>query len=312
MALSEQTITELSDAANAGELVGHEKLFPVIQKVFTEKGYNILDGKGREELLENFKKSELPKLVGEETKNIHGYYDKDLKEVFGEDSDLIKPREGESKTYHVNKRLLKELYKEKKELEEKLAKGDHKEFYENKIQETEQKAQRLIEEEQKKYKELEGQLSGFQKENKFNEVFTPIYSKIDPSNLEDEMFKEAQKSIKEHVLKSSKVEDGTLVMTNQDGSIMKDESFKPVTVAAYLESKFKSKFKKEDNGGGGTGGDGGGGTDPSKVTVDNFNPQGAKTKSELIDAIRKAGIPQYDPRYAEIYATFTRKLQIKS
>lgn len=314
MPLSEQTITELSDAANAGELVGHEKLFPVIQKVFTEKGYNIMDEKSRNEFLENYKTSELPKLVGEETKKIHSAYDNDLKELLGEGNELLKPKEGESKSYHINKRVLSTLLKEKKELEEKLAKGDHKEFYEKKIQEVQEQARLALESKQKDLETLNGKLSSFEKETKFIDAFSPIRSKIDESHLKDEMFIEAERAIKEQVLKNSKVENGTYVMTNPDGSVMKDEFFKPVTVQAYLEKKFSGKFKKAAEGGGGTGEGGNTGpvSDPSKLTPENWTPGNVTSKAELQQAMAKAGLSMgtTQEQYVKIYAHYAKALKL--
>jgi len=295
-----------------GKIVGDEKIFPVLSKAITEKGYHILDQKGRDELLANYLNSEKPKILGEATSVIHSAYDKDLKEIYGESSDLLKPRDGETKSYHVNKRIHKEQLQTIKELQEKLAKGDHKDFYESKIKETETKYQLSIAEKQKELEALKKEILGSQKESKFSEAFNPLLSRIDPSILSDDMFKDASSAIKEYVLNNSKMEDGAFVMVGKDGMVLKDASFKPVTVAAYLEDRYKSKFKKDDQGGAGTGG----GTkpvgNPSAITTENFNPGDVKTKADLMKAIVGVGIPAQSPKFFEIFAHFQQKLKLAS
>lgn len=308
----EEIQAELSKPEVVEKVISDEKLFPVISGAIGKKGYQILDEKSKTELLENYKKNELEKVIGEETNKLHSYYDNDLKEIYGE-SDAIKPRDGEKKTYHVNKRLHQENIKKIKDLEEKVAKGDHKEFYEGKLAEAEQKYLKAIETEQKKYQELEGKFSNTQKETNFIEAYTPVRAKFDPAKIDalgEDLFKDTERSVKEEIIKNSKIEEGKLVRTNPDGSVMKDENFKPVLVSDFLNKKFANLFKKEDAGGGGTGDQGEKKpADPDKITVETFDTKGAKTKSELIDALTSQGLSPGTPKFTEIYSHYVKQVK---
>lgn len=308
----EEIQSSITNPEILGKIVSDEKIFPVITEAIKGRGFHILDEKGREELLSNYLNSEKPKLIGEFTKEIHSAYDKDLKEVYGESSDLLKPRDGETKSYHVNKRIHKEQLQTIKDLQEKLAKGDHKDFYEGKIRETETKAQQAIAEKQKELESLRNVILGSQKESKFMEAFTPLLGRMEPSVLSDDLFKDASATIKDFVLSNSKMEDGQFVMVGKDGMVLKDSSFKPVTVAAYLENRYKSKFKKEDQGGAGTGGGAKPTTNPNEITVETFNPGDVKTKADLMKSIVGAGIPSQSPKFFELFAHFAQKLKLTS
>lgn len=301
MPFSEEQINEITQ--NAGELVGNETVLPVLREAFKSKGFHVMNDDDRISLLENYKASEMPKLISEETKTIHGHYDKDLAEIYGQDNELIKPKEGESKTYQINKRLHQHNLAKIKELEAKLAAGDHKEFYEKKLQEEQEKARLAIEAERKKASEIESNFAKMQKEIKLGEIYAPIKAKVDPARLEDDLFLESEKSIKQFALSNSGIVDGQYVMLNEDGSVMKNESYQPILVADFLTKKFQSAFKKDPPSGGGTKpGDGkGGNVDLNNLSKETYDPGNVTSKSELIDAMARDGISTANPKYPEIF-----------
>lgn len=293
--------------------VNNEELFPVISEAIAKKGFSLLDESGRNQLIDNYKKSDdFKKSIDEVTSNYHSYYDKDLKEVFGEDSDMIKPREGETKTYHVNKRILKEQRSKISELEDKIAKGgDHKDFYEGKLKEEEIRFQKTLQSVEKQLEEARNEVATSKKMSALQDVYAPIKSKIDPERIDD-IFLEAEKAVQKNVLANSKMEDGTLVMLKEDGSVMKDDMFRPVTVAAYLEGKYSKVFKKDEPSGAGTNSSGSNKPlNPDGITVENFNPGDVKSKGDLIDALHNAGLESGTPKFSEIFAHWQKKMELK-
>lgn len=287
-----------------------ENAFKVISESLSKKGYSLMDEKARNELITNFKSSaDFKSEIENVTKTYHSNYENDLKEVFGHDSDLIKPKEGESKVFHINKRILKDQAAKIKELEEKISKGgDHKDFYESKLKEAEEKYRGQLEKQKEEFNKLQSSFEATQKTTKFIEEYSPIKAKIDPSRI-DEIFLEAEKFNQEFILKNSRIENGELVMLTPDGEVQKDAMFKPITAKAFLEKKFEKLFKKEDAGGGGTDPKGQVITDPSKVTVENFILGEAKTKAELIDKIHSAGIESGTAKFAELFHHFGKTMK---
>lgn len=253
------------------------------------------------------------KLISPVVKEVHDAYDKDYKELFGED----KP-EG-VKTYEAYKQKIQslkdggasksEIEKLKKEADEWKNKAENNEsvkHYKELYEQTNQKFQTREQELQKELEETKTQAQQSMVKNEFSSALSQF--KLNDS-LNENLKNDTINRIISNLATNSNVTDGITVFKDGDGKTILNDLNAPITAKELLERELK-RYELLDEGSKKPGG----GSDGTKTSSINKTDDGkealvldatnVKTKTELTkaidDALNKEGIPLYSKRGNEL------------
>lgn len=237
------------------------------------------------------------------TSTIHGQYDKDLAELFGED---YKRNQGEH-TYEAMKRIGKakiQAYTSKvAELEQAIAKGDHSGALKKQLEDLQTSFQKKVEDLTNENNTLKTGVENGSKQSALNAAYGEI-TKDFVKNLPP-MFDFTKKALLDQVLSTVVIKDGVAYKGENGVPAIDTTTFKPVTLVDHLKTIFKDVIDtKKPAGGAGSGGAGGNPPiDPNTITEVNFvRGENVKTPQDLLGQMLEMGIIKGSPVYNKIYA----------
>jgi FtsZ-binding cell division protein ZapB len=258
--------------------------------------------------LENFKKSEVEPGIKTATSEIHKRYDDDLFELFGE------RKETTEKTYDFLKRKFSDLNEKAKgteplqtkikELEEALKNDKGNEHLKNELQQVRDQYKQEKETWDNREKELLSNLDQHKLETELDKAMVGLKFNDDlPEDLRETFINK----VKNDLSKSARIVEGKMIFVDdQDKTLVnKDNAFNPFTAKEMMEKNLESILdkKKEQPGL----------KKPQKKIVDGKevldlpNPN-AKSRPEVTQYLKEAGISQRNPEYMKLYKEFTKDI----
>lgn len=264
--MTEQEIIDfLGNAENANSILPKLEALAPVKSFFDNKAEAIYKSK-----------------INEEISKVHSKYDEDMFSILGE-----KPAEKDgvkTKTYEHIKTLYSEL-KGLREQKDSLSKdskvaeltakieelkknpdSEYKKMYDNVVASAQQKEKELTD----KINEQNSIYLKSQKESLFSQAVSEL--KFD-NNTSEAIRKVVLESEKNRIFENSKIIDGKLVLVDDKGETLLDETYKPMSVQTYLsknEAVSAILLKDGPKGGGAK-------TVIGKVNLVN-NPDGKQTK----------------------------------
>jgi hypothetical protein len=189
--------------------------------------------------IENFKQSEVEKLLGERVSELHSRYDADILEVTGLRKD---PKE---KTYEFNKRVMKEYLGKisayEKKIEE-LSKG-HNPKNDDKIKELEGLIEQIKQEKDNEIQRAKHETVTYKTRTEFDKALSKL--PIDPSIPERARQALVETTIGQLMNAGEWREEG-LVFKDEKGEVLRNkQTYKPLTAEELLTDQLNDILKKE-------------------------------------------------------------------
>jgi hypothetical protein len=243
--------------------------------------------------LDNFKQSEVDKLLGEKVSELHSRYDADILEVTGLKRD---PKE---KTYEFNKRLLRDFNSKLKTYEDKIQElskgGDPKNA--DRIRELEGVIEQIKSAKEKEVSDAKMEIITYKTRTEFDKALSVL--PVDPSIPERARKALVETTVSELMSASEWREDG-LVFKDEKGEVLRNkQTYKPLTSEELLTERLGDILKKDrklpgkDIPGG----------NPKPEDVPGTLPPHVTTKVLLSEYLGKTlGLKPTSKEYKELYA----------
>ena len=189
--------------------------------------------------LDNFKQSEVEKLLGEKVSELHSRYDADILEVTGLKKD---PKE---KTYEFNKRLLREFNSRISTYEEKIKElskgGDPKNA--DRIRELEGVIEQIKQAKEKEVSDAKKEIITYKTRTEFDKALAGL--PVDPSIPERARKALVETTVNELMSVGEWREDG-LVFKDEKGEVLRNkQTYKPLTPEELLAERLSDILKKD-------------------------------------------------------------------
>jgi hypothetical protein len=240
--------------------------------------------------LDNYAKHHFDSNIGARIGEIHGAYDKDLKELGFEKPDGVKSYEFVKETIKSLKekaasgdpQAIEALRKENEELQSKIENNEQAKYFKDLHESSTKTFKEQLEEKEAQIQSFLDKQRSFQVEGELNKALTGFTLNDSlPAEVKDTFIQ----TVYADLLKGAKIiEDGSIAFYDGNGDlIVNNKTMGKATASEILADKLKSIIASKADTKGGGGQDGMGEKKPSNVTFAN-----AKTKGELLDLIQQS------------------------